>query len=238
MPMANNAATWTFTWTAPSTDTSAVVFSYAGNAVNGNFATTYDSWNRDTSMLLPAGAAKPSFVSMPIVSNISAATAEISVQAKANLLSSQAVLEYGIGAPSTSVSMQGSPFFGTSTQSLVTSLSGLQANTTYTCKITLSNAAGDTSSQDFSFTTSPLSIVEQNKLNKLYINKIGNNEWFVYNTPHASDFALTDMLGRKQQCTFKQDAQGVKIHCENSIGPLIFTVIHRGNQARQSLILQ
>jgi hypothetical protein len=166
-------ADFIFTWTAPSTG--AVTFSYAGNAVNGNSATSLDMWNKSTSTLLPAGGLMlPSLVVSPTVITTST-TAEISMMTNANGNACTTKCHYGTTAAlGTAISATPSTVNGTTAVVQTCSLTNLLPNTKYYFRITTNSVAGATSSVDTSFTTKFATSIENNSLSRYNLSQMGN----------------------------------------------------------------
>jgi hypothetical protein len=166
-------ADFIFTWTAPAAGT--VTFSYAGNAVNGNGATSLDMWNKTTSTLLPVGGASlPSVVLSPIV-NTTSTTAQISVMTNANGNATSTVCKYGTTS-ALGQSQNATPFTvnGNTAVAQTCSLVNLVPNTKYYYRITTTNVAGSVSTIDTSFTTKFATSIENNSLSGYNLSQMGN----------------------------------------------------------------
>jgi hypothetical protein len=156
--LSSSNADFTFTWTAPSSG--AVVFSYAGNAVNGNNQTSFDIWNQDTTILLPAGGLPLPSVNTNYNVNVASTTAQISSMINANGSTTTTTCKYGLtsalGSTQNATPLNVS---GNTAQAQICSLTNLTPNTKYYYRISATSLAGTAQSIDTFFITTPITNV-------------------------------------------------------------------------------
>jgi hypothetical protein len=149
--MSSGTASWSFTWTAPSTSTSSLTINFAGNAVDGNFQDTNDQPNQTSQTFTPA---LPPTATTNAATGVgtSGATLNGSVNAKNN--STTVSFEYGT---TTSYGSTATATPGTVTGNAATAvsgtLSGLASNTLYHFRVKAVNSIGTTYGSDATFTT-------------------------------------------------------------------------------------
>lgn len=157
--MTGGVASWSFTWTAPATGTSAV-FNFAGNAVNFNGASSGDVWNTSTQTFnaAPAAVTAPTVTLNP-VTGISNTAATLHASVNANGATTGLFVKYGL-TTSYGSNLQATPasVSGTTATAVSAALSGLQPNKTYHYQIEATNSAGVTTTPDATFTTTNLSV--------------------------------------------------------------------------------
>jgi hypothetical protein len=152
--MSAGTSSWTFDWTAPTSGNSPITFAYAGNAVNGNNATSFDSWNNGSSTLTSATANPPVFASAGSVTNITSASAQVSISTNPNGDNTNTNCEYGItNTYGATASLSPSNITGNTSTLQSTTLSGLLPNTTYHFRFKASNTSGSVATPDDTFTT-------------------------------------------------------------------------------------
>ncbi|MFY7861668.1 MAG: choice-of-anchor V domain-containing protein, partial [Chitinophagales bacterium] len=152
--MANTGlAEWTFEWTAPATGSGAIVMEIAGNATNGNAATSGDAFN-SIKRNLAEGVATPPSISSVTSGTITTTGAKLDASVNANGTSTNVFVEYGLTtAYGTRVATTPATAAGSSATAVSKTLTGLTANTTYNYRFIARTATDSTKSANFTFKT-------------------------------------------------------------------------------------
>lgn len=156
--MTGGAASWTFTWTAPSGGQS-VDFSFAGLASNGNgSADANDIWAQWTEPYFTVGAANPNLPAIVVDTAKSRKQARpfvANVYATVNPKNTTTVVtvQYGLTAAYGSIALaQPNNLNGSAPVSVVAEMQGLEANTEYHYRF-IAKGNGTSTSPDFTFRT-------------------------------------------------------------------------------------
>lgn len=152
----SGTATWTFSWTAPSSGTSTLAtFHVSGNAVDGNNFSSNDQWKYLNFPFIQttATATAPS-ISLTTISGISTTGATINGSGNANGANAGISVEYGLTTLYGSTQAATPAIItGTTATGVSTTLSGLSPATTYHVRYKASNSGGTTYTTDTTFTT-------------------------------------------------------------------------------------
>lgn len=154
--LSSGTATWTFSWTAPSSGSSTLVtFHVSGNAVDGNNFQSNDQWKYLNFPFIQATstATAPS-ISLTTITGISSTGATINGSGNANGANAGISVEYGL-TTSYGSTQTATPAIitGTTSTGVSATLSGLSPSTTYHVRYKASNSAGTTYTSDTTFTT-------------------------------------------------------------------------------------
>jgi hypothetical protein len=180
--MTGGVGQWQFTWVAPTPATGTITFNIAGNATNGNNATSGDAHNQVAINYPVAPSVMIPTVNNSTPTNITQVGASLNGFVNANGGSTTVTVEYGLtSAYGSSVAMTPSPITGNTNTAVTAAITGLTANTLYHYRITAVNAAGTSSSADATFTTldSPLGT-----------NDFSKDKWSVYPNPATTNFTI------------------------------------------------
>lgn len=153
--MSAGTATWSFTWTAPSSGTTPLTINFAGNAVNNNGSSSGDAWNLFTQTYNAAAAvATAPSAATNAATSVGTTTATLNGTVNANNASTTVTFEYG---PTTSygstVAASPATVTGNSATTVTAGISSLTPNTTYHYRVKAVNSAGTTNGTDGTFTT-------------------------------------------------------------------------------------
>ena len=165
--MISNVATWTFTWTAPPTGVSPVIFFIAGNAVDGNANSSNDEFETTQAQFDAASS-----TSAPSITNVSgngtsSSTASVSANINAHGDPASVSVEYGLTTTyGSSISTTPSVVNGTTFTPVSAAITGLQPATMYHYRVIATNLLGTTQGADGVFTTMPTSMntIEQSSI--------------------------------------------------------------------------
>lgn len=180
--MTGGVGQWQFTWVAPSPAAGTMTFNIAGNAANGNNATTGDAQNQVAINYPVAPSVMIPTVNNSTPTNITQVGASLNGFVNANGGSTTVTVEYGLTtAYGTSVSMTPSPITGNTNTAVTAAITGLTNNTLYHFRINATNSMGTTNSADATFTTldSPLGT-----------NDFSKDNWSIYPNPATTNFTI------------------------------------------------
>ena len=153
----SGSASWTVTWTAPSSSTGTLSLNCAGNAVNNNGNTGGDAPSQSTTTYTAAVAAAPA-ATTTAASAIAATTATLNGLINANNGSTAVVFEWGTTmALGQTVTATPATVSGNTATTVSAVLSGLMPATTYHFHLKGTNSAGTNTGSHMMFTTAAAS---------------------------------------------------------------------------------
>ena len=149
----SGSASWTVTWTAPSSATGTLSFNLAGNAVNNNGATNGDAPNQSTTTYSAAAAAAPTTTTTAATA-IAGTTATLNGLVNANNGSTAVTFEWGttmaLGQTATATP---ATVTGSTATAVSAVLTGLTPATTYHFQVKGVNSGGTNTGTHMTFTT-------------------------------------------------------------------------------------
>lgn len=182
------AASWSFTWTAPSTGVAPVIFFVAGNAVNMNNNAQNDAFDTDQFSVNAAQTSALPSITMNATSNITPTTATINALVNANNSTTTCSVEYGTSVSYGNTSnTTPSSVNGITNSAVSATLTGLQPATTYHYRLKAVNSVGTSYSNDMVFNTSPSQLINpQVSLGRFFPNPCTSYMLFELSEPSAS----------------------------------------------------
>ena len=154
------SATWSFTWTAPSTGVAPVVFFVAGNAVNMNNNAQNDAFDTDQFSVNAAQTSALPTITMNATSNITPTTATINALVNANNSTTTCSVEYGTTVSyGNTLNTTPSSVNGITNSAVSATLTGLLPATTYHYRLKAINSVGTSYSNDMVFNTYPSQLI-------------------------------------------------------------------------------
>ena len=149
----SGSASWTVTWTAPSSATGTLTFNCAGNAVNNNGTTSGDAPNQSTTTYSAATAAAPTTTTTAATA-VAGTTATLNGLVNANNGSTAVTFEWGttmaLGQTATATP---ATVTGSTATAVSAVLTGLTPATTYHFQVKGVNSAGTNTGTHMTFTT-------------------------------------------------------------------------------------
>ncbi len=209
----SGVSAWTFTWTAPASGNTDLIVNVAGNAVDGNNASSNDAFNTDQfTFTAPAAGLTPPTITNVVSTNINQVSATVNADVNANNKNTTAVIEYGLTAAygSTQPMLPASITGGTPTAATGT-IGSLTPNTLYHYRVKATNADGITTSTDATFTTqTPASVSSIEKMGiEVYPNPV--IDYLIYSNKENQgnvDFSIISVNGVKQKVNIEKIANG------------------------------